>query len=311
MGVAAGTACSAAGFLPLHRPGWLVAGIAASILAAALCLPFVTYGDIALASRTLVRTATAVVVIGWITYLIFVRPLAAPTPTGQAVATAYPGITVLFAVATARAAHRLTYGSRARRTWLASIALAVAFRDVPVRLLKAILRLSIISATFVAAGAALVALLPRFARPSALRGKQTAVNHPPLGLRPPAAAAHTSTALPALIAAAVIAVALLVALAWIARRLLRNRELPRASEAIQPLITQRPLEGVFRLVPTSEPVRVRMQQRLRAWHRAGRTIARAETVRSFVGGLPDELRDPGDPALLRAYEKIRYGPDEP
>jgi len=311
LGIAAGTACSAACFLPLHRPGWLVAGIAASVLAAALCLPFATYGDIALASRGLVRAATAVVVIGWMTYVVFVRPLAAPTPAGQAVATAYPCLTMLAAVATARAAHRLTYGSRAERAWLVPIALAAAFRDVPVRLLKAVVRLSITTAGLVAAGAVLVAILPRIVRPRTVPGRQTEANHPPLGLRLPAAAAHTSIPMPLVLTAAAVAVALLVALAWMARRLVRNRELPRASEAIPSRITQRRLEDVFRLVPTSEPVRVRMQQRLRSWHRAGRTIARAETIRSFVGRLPDELRDPGDPALLRAYEQIRYGPDEP
>ncbi|AEJ44173.1 hypothetical protein TC41_2270 [Alicyclobacillus acidocaldarius subsp. acidocaldarius Tc-4-1] len=311
LGAVAGAVCSAAGFVPLHRPGWLAAGIAASILAAALWLPFATYGDIALASRGLVRAATGIVVTGWVTYLVFVRPLAAPTPAGQAVATAYPCLTMLAAVATARAAHRLTYGSRLERAWFAPIALAVAFRDVPVRLLKAVVRLSITTAGLVAAGAALVAILPRIARPRAVTGRPTAANHPPLGLRQPAAAAHTAVPMPLVLTAAAVAVALLVALGWMARGLVRNRELSRTPEAVPSRITQRRIEDGFRLVPTSEPVRVRMQQRLRAWHRTGHTLARAETIRSLVGRLPDELRDPGDPALLRAYEQIRYGPDEP
>lgn len=312
LGIAAGTGCGAVLFLPLHRFGWLLAVIAASALAAAFCLPFLTYGDIALASRTLVRSATVVVVIGWITYLVFVRPLAASTPAGQAVATAYPCVTILLAVATARAAHRLTYGSRAGRAWLAPIALAVAFRDAPVRLLKAIVRLSITTAVLITAGAGLMMLLPGVVRPRAVPGRQTAVSHPPLGAKTPVPPSHTSVPTPLVLAAAAVAVALLVALALAARRLLQTQALPgSASVAVRPTITERRLEDVFRLVPTSEPVRVRMQQRLRTWHRAGRSIDRAETIRSFVGRLPGELRDPGDPALLRAYEQIRYGPDEP
>ncbi|MDI9260586.1 hypothetical protein [Alicyclobacillus sendaiensis] len=311
IGVAAGSAFGAACFLPLHRPGWLVAGIAASILAAALCLPFATYGDIALASRSLVRAAMAVVVIGWGTYLVFVRPLSAPTPAGQAVATVYPCVTVLAAVATARSAHRLTYGARARRAWLVPVALAVAFRDAPGRLLRAVLRLSIATAGLIAVGTALVAILPRIVPPRATPGKPNAAGHPPVTPRPPAALGHTSVPMPLVLAAAAVVAALAIALAWVALARLRSRALPPAPAAVPSRIRQRRLETAFRLLPTSHPVRIRMQHRLRAWHRAGRTIGCAETIRSLVSRLPDELRDPGDPALLVAYEESRYGPDEP
>ena len=311
LGTAAGAALSLAVFLPLHRPAWMAAGVAASALAAGLAMPFVTYGDIALASRAHVRAATAILVLAWIAYLGFVRPLSTPSPAGQVTATIYECAIVCLAAAIARAAHRLTYGSRAERVWLAPIALALAFRDVPLKLLKAALRLALTSAVLVAAGTALVALLPHLVRPGAIRGKAGVAGHPPFAPKLPASASHPSSVIPEVTMGAIAAVALLLALAWVARWLIAEREAPRSSAPVRPVISQRRLEDAFRLVPTSEPVRARMQQRLRTWHEAGHTIGRGETVRAFARTVPGELRHPGDADLLKAYEEVRYGPDEP
>ncbi|WP_236011581.1 hypothetical protein [Alicyclobacillus fructus] len=310
LGAAAGAACSVAVFGPLHRPAWLAAGLAGSALVAAMSAPFLTYGDIALASQVHVRVATAAVLLATVAYLAFVRPLSSPNSLGQAAATMYPCAIIVLAATTARAAHRLTYGSRARRAWLAALGLAVAFRDLPVEVMQAIARYALYTAGLIAVATPVIAFLPRFLHPGAFRNKGHTPNHPPGGVRMSEHAAPPHAGLPVVLISAVAAVAILVALALMTRRLVAS---PAASTEphIRPAIVQRRLEDEFRLAPTTHPVRVRMQQRLRAWHRAGHTLARGETVRSFTDALPGALLHPDDPALVRAYERVRYGPDEP
>ncbi|SIT07715.1 hypothetical protein [Alicyclobacillus vulcanalis] len=310
VGALAGCAASAAVFLPLRHPGWLAAGVAASLLAAALSIPFLTYGDISLASRSLLRAATAVVIVAWIAYLTFVRPLSTPTEAGRALAALYPCAVLVGAAATARAAHRLTYRASAKRVWLAPIALALAFRHVPVQLAKALFRLATGVAFLVIFATALLAVLPRLHEPLAERNAAQAPHRAPFDLHVQAHPAHTPSGFPLWIAAALLAILLLLLLARMAQKLAQGNTAAETPDTLQPTISQRRLDDAFRLVPTSQPVRLRMQRRLRGWHRAGRTIALGTTVRSFVRALPDELREPGDLALLQAYERARYGPDD-